>query len=173
MRTSVTVQHRKLPSIIIGCLYRHPKSPVETFDYIREVFSLTSLTNKSFYVLGNFIDDVLSTNSDAKKILSRTKLSQVIDKPTRVTSLRATLLDIAVTNKRHTVLYSDVVPCPVADHDLITITVNLRKPKLKPSMIKTIRQLANHSPDYLCDFFFFNVLRQWRKIRSPRRDLMV
>lgn len=34
----VTVQCRKLPSFIIGCLYRHPHSSVDTFNYITEFF---------------------------------------------------------------------------------------------------------------------------------------
>ena len=30
----ITVQSRKLPSVIIGCIYRHPKSPSSTFDVL-------------------------------------------------------------------------------------------------------------------------------------------
>ncbi len=74
-----------------------------------------------------------------------------IDKPTRVTSLSATLLDIVISNKCKTILHSYVVPCPIADHDLITSTVNVHKPKHKPSMTKTARQLANYYPNYLCN----------------------
>ncbi len=65
-------------------------------------------------------DDLLSVNSNLERILAETKLSQAIDKPMRVTSLSATLLDIVISNKYKTILHSDVVPCPIADHDLIT-----------------------------------------------------
>ncbi len=147
----LNVQYRKFPSIIIGCLCRHPKSSVQTFEYIGEILNLTSLTSKTFYVSGYFNDDLLSVNSNLKKILAKPKLSQVIDKPTRVTSLSAALLNIVITNKCKTILHSDVVPCPIADHDLITATVNIRKPKRKPAMTKTTRQLANYSPLYLCN----------------------
>lgn len=34
----ITVQCRKLPAVIIGCVYRHPKAPVVSFDYIQEIF---------------------------------------------------------------------------------------------------------------------------------------
>ncbi len=33
----ITVQCRKLPSIIIGCMYRHPNTPSVVFDYIQDV----------------------------------------------------------------------------------------------------------------------------------------
>lgn len=83
----VTLQCRKLPSIIVGCLYRHPKAPTVTLDYIGDVFKQLLLTKKNFYVLDDFNDDFLSSNSNLKKkILVNAKLSQVIDKPTRTTS---------------------------------------------------------------------------------------
>ncbi len=147
----LTVQSRKLPSIVIGCLYRHPKAPVETYDYIHDVFSLTCLTKKKFYVMGDFNDDVLMKNSNLNKILTATKLSQVIDKPTRTTDHSATLLDVIVTNNPHSILQYDVVPCPIADHDLITATVNLKKPPRQAPQVKTSRHLTGYSPIAFCD----------------------
>ena len=115
----VTLQCRKLPSIIVGCLYRHPKAPTQTFNYVGEI--LKQLSN-----------------------------CQVIDKPTRTTSHCATLLDVIITNKRETIISSDVEPCPIADHDLITVAVNLRKLKRAPATTKTARCLADYSPDIFC-----------------------
>ncbi len=46
----VSVQYRKLPSIIIGSIYRHPKAPQETFEYIRETLRTIWLRNKSIYI---------------------------------------------------------------------------------------------------------------------------
>ncbi len=60
----VTLQCKKLPSIIICCLYRHPKAPTETFDYIKEVFKMLWLTKNNFNVLGDFTDDCFSSNSN-------------------------------------------------------------------------------------------------------------
>lgn len=56
----VTVQYRKLLSVIIGCIHRHPKS------------SLISLRNESFCVLDDFNDDFLSSNNKLKTIPSYT-----------------------------------------------------------------------------------------------------
>ncbi len=74
----------------------------------------------------------LSSNCNLKIMLANTKLCQVIDKPTRTMSHCSTLLDVIITNKRETIISSTVDPCPIADHDLITVTVNLRKPKRAP-----------------------------------------
>ena len=34
----ITVQCHKLPAIVIGCMYRHPKALAVYFDYIEDVF---------------------------------------------------------------------------------------------------------------------------------------
>ncbi len=60
------------------------------------------------------------------------KLSQLITKSTRITPNSATLLDLSTANKSVSVLDSDVIPCPLAYQELITFTVNLRKPKRLP-----------------------------------------
>ncbi len=95
----VTVQCRKLPAIIIGCIYRHPKAPVATFDYIQEIFRVVSLKNKALFILGDFNDNVLANDNKIIKIIKNNKLTQIIDKPTRVTPTSSTLLDLAITNK--------------------------------------------------------------------------
>ena len=146
----VSVQSRKLPSIIIGCLYRHPHSSLHTYNYITEVFNFISLRNKAFYVFGDFNCNILSSNNKMKQIINNNKLTQLIDKPTRTTSDSATLIDIIVTNKPELALCHDVVPCPVSDHDLVTVTLDISKPK-RQSAVKTFRQLRNYSPHILCN----------------------
>ena len=42
----VTVQCRKLPAIIVGCMYRHPKALAASFEYIENVFRLLSVKKK-------------------------------------------------------------------------------------------------------------------------------
>lgn len=38
----ITVQCRKLPAMIIGCMYRHPKASATVFEYKQDMFRLTS-----------------------------------------------------------------------------------------------------------------------------------
>ena len=145
----ISVQSRKLPAIIIGCMYRHPKASVTTFEYIQDVLRLIIMKNKTFFVLGDFNDNLLVSDSKVSKVINSNKLTQIIDKPTRVTATSSTLLDLAITNKPDTVLSHDVVPQEVADHDLISITVDIRKPKRSP-VIKTFRHLGLYTKDNLC-----------------------
>ena len=74
------------------------------------------------------------------------KLSQVIVSPTRVTTDSVILHDVVITNMPDTIIESDYFPCLITDHDLISITINLRKPKNHPIFI-TNRILRYYSPD--------------------------
>ncbi len=53
------------------------------------------------------------------------------NKPTRVTPTSATLLDAAITNENNIIATHNVVPQVIADHYLISVTVNVTKPPLK------------------------------------------
>ena len=146
----LTIQCRKLPSVIIGCMYRHPHANSHSFQYVTDVFNFMRLRNKSFYVLGDFNCNFLYKNNKMEQIMKSSKLTQLIDKPTRTTSHSVTLLDMIVTNAPALALHVDVIPCPVADHDLISVTLDIAKSKRQPK-IKTFRQLKNYSPEILCN----------------------
>ena len=146
----LTVQYRKLPSMTIGCMYRHPHANSLTFDYILDVFNYIHLRNKPFYVLGDFNCNILSKNNKMEQVINNTKLSQLVNKPTRTTSLSATLLDLIVTNTPSLVLHHDVIACPIADHDLLTLTLDIAKPKRLP-ITKTFRDMKNYSPELFCN----------------------
>ncbi len=91
-----------------------------------------------------------------EQIIKNTKLTQLIDKLTRTTSQSATLLDIIVTNSPALTLNHDVIAYPIADHDLISVTLDITKPKRRP-IIKTFRQLKNYSPKILCSLLISEV----------------
>ena len=146
----VTVQSSKFPSVIIGCPYRHPKARCESYDYITDVIRYVSLKDKPFYILGHFNDNVLCENSKMPQIIFNTKLTQVISKPTRITPTSATLIDLIVTNKTQSILHTDTMPCPVGDHEFISVTVNLKKTK-RPPIVKTFRDLTSYSSETICD----------------------
>ncbi len=102
------------------------------------------LRNKRLYVLADLNENLLSSGNRLKAILSAIRLHQTVDKPTRVTPQSATLLDITATKNYDTVIHKDVIPNIIADHDLITVTVNITKPKRKIVM-KTYRHLGAYS----------------------------
>ena len=147
--TWITVQCRKLPSIIIGCMYRHPKALAGTFDYIEDIFRSMSVRGKPVFILGDFNDNLFLKGNKLSKIIKSYKLTQIIDKPTRITPASATLLDLVITNKPEMILSHDVVPQVVADHELVSINVDISKPKRKP-VIRTLRHLGNYNQDKFC-----------------------
>lgn len=146
----ITVQSHKFPSFIVGCVYRHPHASPESFNYILEIFSTMCLHNKSLFILGDLNDDMLVLNSRLGKIIKTVKLTQLINEPTRITSSSSTLLDLIITNTPDKVIHSNVEPCPVADHELVTVTINIRKQRHTP-VVKTFRSLENYSSNYFCN----------------------
>ncbi len=81
----ITVQCHKLPAIIIGCLYRRPKALAVTFDGIEDVFRLISFRGKSLFILGDVNDNLLLNDNKLSKIIKNSKLTEIIDRPTRIT----------------------------------------------------------------------------------------
>ena len=146
----LSIQCRKLPSIIIGSIYRHPKAPSHTFDYLLEAFRLVLLKNKSTLILGDLNDDLLTPNSRLNRIIKTTKLHQMIDKPTRITPQSSTLIDVVITDKPENIVNYDVSPCEIADHERISVEVDISKPKHK-NEVRTYRSLRNYSPNIFCD----------------------
>ena len=146
----LTIQCRKLPSFIIGCIYRHPHAHANSFKYLLESFRSICLRNKSVYIFGDLNDDLLVSNSRLLRIIGNAKLSLMINKPTRITEHSATLIDPMLTNKPNSIIYADVIPGPIADHELITINIDIGKPKRKPQ-IKTFRYLKNYNQNSLCN----------------------
>lgn len=101
------------------------------------------------FVLGDLNDILLNANSKLLRIIKQNKLTQIVNGPTRVTPTSATLLDVVITNKPELVLMSDTIPNIIADHDLITTTINISKPKTSPT-IRTFRELNQYNKDTLC-----------------------
>ena len=146
----LTVQSSKFPSFILGTVYRHPHALVNSFDYIEDIFKEILLKNKPVFIFGDINDDLLCKNAKLGNILKTCKLEQLATKPTRITPTSSSLIDIMATNNVNMVTHSDVEPCPLADHELVTLTINVKKEKRK-TIYKTFRSLKNYSSEILCD----------------------
>ncbi len=72
-----------------------------------------------------------------------------------VTITSSTLLDLVIINNPNAALSCDVVPQEVADHDLISIAVDISKPKRIP-VVRTFRHLRNYNKDDFCFKIFQN-----------------
>ena len=114
------------------------------------------MRNKTMFALGDLNDDLLQNNSQLSRVIKTNKLTQLINKPTRITPNSATLIDVIITNKPDILINTEVIPHPIADHELISATLNITKPKF-PRKIKTIRELKNYSSDTLCNSILNNI----------------
>ena len=146
----LNIQCRKLPSIIVGSIYRHPHSSNATFEYLLDSFRAVSLRNKPIFILGDLNDNLLIPNAKLSKIIKSAKLCQLIDRPTRITPYSSTLLDVIITNKPEIVIRFDVSLSEIADHDNISVHINISKPKREPD-IKTLRNLENYNQEIFCN----------------------
>ncbi len=69
--------------------------------------------NKAVYVLGDLNDNLFANNNKINNIIKNNKLTQLVNKPNRITS--STLIDLIVTNKADAVSSCEVVPQDIAD----------------------------------------------------------
>ena len=146
----ISIQHKKLPSFIVGCVYRHPKALTPSFDYLKATFKNVSLRKKPVFVLGDLNEDLLVPNNKLSKIIHQLNFCQTITKPTRITSTSSTLLDVVITNKQQMIVYSDVISCPIADHELVTLQIDISKPRRVP-VKRTFRCLKHYSQNSFCN----------------------
>ena len=145
----LSVQHRYLPSFIIGCLYRHPKASVESFNFILDAFKNILLRNKSIFIFGDFNDNLLNHGNKMTKLIKNLKLEQLVSKPTRITPNSATLIDLMITNNKDMIAELEVLPSPIADHEAISVLLNIKKPRRLP-IYKTYRCLKNYTKENIC-----------------------
>ncbi len=83
------------------------------------------------------------------KLLKSSKLTQLVNKPTRITHASSTLLDLVITNKPNAVLSCNLTPIEIANHDLTGIMVDISKPK-KLLVIRTFRHLGGYTKENIC-----------------------
>ncbi len=94
-------------SLLVVCtaIQSHPPSKTHTSDYIWDVLQFLTLRDKAIRIFGGSKDSFLLV-SCKMDILLNTNLTQLIDKPTRITATSATLLDMVITNKPQSIIHS-------------------------------------------------------------------
>ena len=60
-------------------------------NYIEDVLILISERRKSIFILGDFNDNLLLNDDKLSRLIKNNRLTQIIDKPTRITLISATL----------------------------------------------------------------------------------
>jgi exonuclease III len=143
------VQVRHLKSIIINTVYRPPNTPTSCFDSdLAANFVYASSLGAPIHILGDLNCNLLKREASDCKVLgnfcSSYNLTQLIREPTRVTEHTSSLLDIILVSDTKQVRESFVMHSSVSDHDLVYLTLRLKKPRTKPVYIN-IRSFKHYN----------------------------
>ena len=115
----VEINVPKGQNVIVGVLYRPPKSNVDNYlTYFDSLLKRLSKENKQIYLLGDYNLDLLKVNSN--KVLSIMNIISLygfyvqINIPTRISKTSATLIDNILANTNE--LQSGVLYSSITDH---------------------------------------------------------
>ena len=101
-------------------------------------------------ILGDLNCNLLKPEAPDCKVLgnfcSSYNLTQLIEEPTRVTEQTSLLLDIILVSDIKQVRESFVMHSSVSDHDLVCLTLRLKKPHPK-SVCINIRSFNHYNPE--------------------------
>lgn len=110
-------------NIIIGCIYRPPKSPIHEFnEALRIVLSKLSKEDKHIYLTGDYNINLLNSDSHIPtaefiELLFTFSYFPCINKPTRISSTSATIIDNIFVNNIHSkIMTAGILATDVSDH---------------------------------------------------------
>ena len=116
--------------------YRPPGSITRLFDDFEIFLRRCDLENKELLLMGDLNCDVIKSPPDAHmhRLLFLSciyQFEQLINEPTRVTRMSATLIDLIFTNKKENIIKSGVIHLGISDHSLIFAIRKFFTPKCK------------------------------------------
>ena len=149
------IQVRNMKSFIICTAYRPPNTPLSFFNSdLIETFIYASSFNVPIYLLGDMNCRLESSDKPETKALLNFcrsyNLSQLITKPTRVTGTTSSILDVILASDTKQVRNVMVLESSISDHDLVYITLKLKKERSKPVYITT-RSYKHYKADAFND----------------------
>ena len=98
-------------------------------------------------ILGDLNCNLLRDNVESRALndfCSTFNLSQLINKPTRVTESGESLIDVVMTTNEKLIASNEVLMSTICDHNLVHISLKLKKPRLKPCHVTT-RSYTNYN----------------------------
>ena len=115
--------------LLVCCMYRPPSATSEYFNEVLDEIERATSEDKEIMLLGDLnynykIDENLS-NNPIHYIENLFLLSQMIDKPTRVTTSSSTLIDVILSSVPNKHLISDTAKISLSDHYLIYTCVDI------------------------------------------------
>ena len=124
-------------------------TPLNFMDDLAESLMESLLLGLDVIILGDLNCNLLQDKAESRALNDfclTFNLTQLINKPTRVTENGESLIDIVMTTNEKLIASNDVLTSTISDHNLIYISLKLKKPRIKPSYV-TIRCYTNYSAD--------------------------
>ncbi|XP_057290244.1 uncharacterized protein LOC130612931 [Hydractinia symbiolongicarpus] len=139
----IEVIRKNRKNVVVGCIYRHPKMPVEIFnnDILMPLLEKISLEKKSLTLMGDFNIDIMQVNTNTHAtnfldIINSFGLFPHIVLPTRVTESSQTIIDnIFTTLDELNTISGNVITC-ISDHLPQFLIINGTNEKSKPQKLK-------------------------------------
>ena len=136
-------------NVVIGCVYRHPKSNRELFhNTLKKQLEQLNTKGREVLVIGDFNENLLKYNKDKQTseyldMLLSLGFMPIITKPTRITDHTATLIDHIYTNTPEKLIESGICLADISDHLPVFCTMANTLP-------------TNNEPRFFRDFRHFN-----------------
>ena len=135
----IFITHSK--PILVCFLYRPPDTskylPINFNSELDNMLSITLSENKETLIAGDLNCDYakIDCSKDLKDVLKLYNFKQVISKPTRITRISSSLIDIIATTHNEHITKSFVFPNSISDHDLIGIIRRINCKNFTPRKI--------------------------------------
>ena len=144
----IKVQCKKLKSFMLCAVYRPPSMPINFLEDLNINVMDSLLRGLDVILLGDLNCNLLSNCSDGQALLdfcATTNLVQLVHDPKRIADTSQSLIDVALTTNENIIYSCKVKSSTISDHNLISLTLKLKKPKKRPTYIST-RSYKNYDP---------------------------
>ena len=124
------VKNNKQQPFLLCYCYRPPSATTEWTEKFEETIERANLEAKEIIVTGDFNFNLLCGTSSSRQWLRTTEsfnMSQLVNRPTRVTAISETLIDHVYTNSPENILDVSVPVLGLSDHYPVCITRKLSK----------------------------------------------
>lgn len=151
---TVLIKRKCQKPLCISLIYLPPKAICDiAIHYLDKLCDLVSLKDNEWVLGGDFNID-LNCNKVSKKrrtlqlFADKNLLTQVVKKPTRTSSTRASIIDHIYINQAYRNSNSGVISCGMSDHSLVFVSLKFNLPKKEKVSFKC-RSLKNYSRECL------------------------
>ena len=141
-------------NVLLGCMYRPPSSNHDYFNGMLDIIEFASFQEKKVELAGdinfNYVFDESLSSNPISYIEQLYGLTQIVDKPTRVTDKTSSLLDIILTSDPMDHTHTEVLPFTFSDHYIVYTCLNV-VPKYGKHRTVTYRCYKQFDPSLFLD----------------------